>query len=325
MKTRGDYDTVSRYIAIPDAARMDIWRLKDQQAANFWVPGEVDMTLDKQQWDSVMDEKHPSLKEYIKHVLCFFANADGFVMDAIEDRMVREIDFMESKAFFRFQAAIEETHAETYAKFLIELIRDPSELSRLLASCETHPEVKRKTDLATNSMSAEVPIEELCMHFLCFEGIMFSSSFLGIFFLRDKGLMPGLTYANELISRDEGLHASHYALLIHKHLPRRPTTERAHEIVGMWTEEEVRFVEAVLPVDIPNLPLDDVCTYVRYTADVVLGLAGYPPLYCVGNPFNWMIKQGMSSKTNMHERKTSEYQKAGAMDDCCVFDLSAAF
>ncbi|KAH6776946.1 ribonucleotide reductase 2A [Perilla frutescens var. hirtella] len=263
-----------------------LWELYKKAKASFWTAEEVDLSQDVQQWEALSrSEKH-----FISHVLAFFAASDGIVLENLAARFLNDVQIAEARAFYGFQTAMENIHSEMYSLLLETYIKDSKEKNRLFNAVENIPCIAHKAKWALNWIKSSSSFAERLVAFACVEGIFFSGSFCSIFWLKKRGLMPGLAFSNELISRDEGLHCD-FACLLYSLLRKQLNWQRVHLIVQEAVEIETEFVCDALPC----------------------ALIGCPRAYNVENPFDWMEFISLQGKTNFFERRVGEYQKASVM------------
>ncbi|GAA0161905.1 reductase [Lithospermum erythrorhizon] len=286
-----------------------IWRMYKQAQASFWTAEEVDLSQDQRHWDTTLtsDERH-----FITHVLAFFAASDGIVLENLAGRFMNEVQLSEARAFYGFQIAIENIHSEMYSLLLETYIKDSDEKTRLFRAIETIPCIEKKAKWALRWIDGGESFAERIIAFACVEGIFFSGSFCAIFWLKKRGLMPGLTFSNELISRDEGLHCD-FACLLYSLLNNKLSEERVKGIIGDAVEIEREFVCDALPCALVGMNGDMMSEYIKFVADRLLGALGYGKLYNVSNPFDWMELISLQGKTNFFEKRVAEYQKASVM------------
>ncbi|XP_020581137.1 ribonucleoside-diphosphate reductase small chain-like [Phalaenopsis equestris] len=286
-----------------------IWEMYKKAEASFWTAEEVDLSQDVRQWDHTLtsDERH-----FITYVLAFFAASDGIVLENLAGRFMREVQLPEARAFYGFQIAIENIHSEMYSLLLETYIKDSTEKSNLFRAIETVPCVARKAQWALRWIDASESFAERILAFACVEGIFFSGSFCAIFWLKKRGLMPGLTFSNELISRDEGLHCD-FACLLYSLLINKISEERVREIVADAVDIEKEFVCDALPCALVGMNADLMSRYIEFVADRLVGALGYDKMYGVSNPFDWMELISLQGKTNFFEKRVGEYQKASVM------------
>ncbi|KAF5763939.1 putative ribonucleoside-diphosphate reductase [Helianthus annuus] len=287
-----------------------IWEMYKKAEASFWTAEEVDLSQDQQHWDSLTDNE----RHFITHVLAFFAASDGIVLENLAGRFMKEVQISEARAFYGFQIAIENIHSEMYSLLLESYIKDSVEKNRLFRAIETIPCVQKKANWAMKWIDGSESFAERIIAFACVEGIFFSGSFCAIFWLKKRGLMPGLTFSNELISRDEGLHCD-FACLLYKLLNTKLSEERVKGIVADAVEIEREFVCDALPCGLVGMNGGLMSQYIEFVADRLLGSLGCEKLYGVSNPFDWMELISLQGKTNFFEKRVGEYQKASVMSN----------
>ena len=301
----------------------DIWQMYKKAEASFWTAEEVDLSKDLVHWENLKPEE----KYFISHVLAFFAASDGIVNENLVERFMQEVQIPEARCFYGFQIAIENIHSEMYSLLIDTYIRDPAEKERLFNAIETVPAVKKKAEWALNWIAADkASYAERIIAYASVEGIFFSGSFAAIFWLKKRGLMPGLTFSNELISRDEGLHTD-FACLMFRHLVNKPTEERIKEIVCEAVKIETEFLTEALPVRLIGMNCHLMTVYIQYVADRLLTELECSKVFNVENPFDFMENISLDGKTNFFEKRVGEYQKAGVMNkaDDRKFTLDADF
>lgn len=277
--------------------------------ASFWTQEEIDLRPDLVDWVSLTDDE----RYFIKMVLAFFAASDGIVNENLAGRFMSEVQLPEARCFYGFQIAIENIHAETYAMLIDTYVTDAVEKGSLFNAIETVPCVKKKAEWAQRWISSKSSFAERLVAFACVEGIFFSGSFCAIFWLKKRGLMPGLTFSNELISRDEGLHCD-FACLLYSMLEQRLSQARIEEIMRDAVQYEQEFVTSALPVNLIGMNAAWMSQYIEFCADRLVYQLGYEKMYNTRNPFDWMELISLQGKTNFFERRVSEYQKAGVMN-----------
>ncbi|QCD98058.1 ribonucleoside-diphosphate reductase small chain-like [Vigna unguiculata] len=285
-----------------------IWEMYKKAEASFWTAEEVDLSQDLRHWDSLTDGE----RYFITHVLAFFAASDGIVLENLAARFMKEIQAAEARAFYGFQIAIENIHSEMYSLLLETYIKDSTEKNHLFRAVDTIPCVAKKAQWALRWIDATDSFAERLVAFACVEGIFFSGSFCSIFWLKKRGLMPGLTFSNELISRDEGLHCD-FACLLYSLLRRKLTDERVKEIVREAVDIEREFVCDALPCALVGMNGELMSQYIEFVADRLLGALGCGKVYGVQNPFDWMELISLQGKTNFFEKRVGDYQKASVM------------
>jgi len=276
--------------------------------ASFWTAEEVDLGDDQKHWDKLsVDEKH-----FISHVLAFFAASDGIVLENLAVRFMKELQVPEARAFYGFQIAIENIHSEMYSLLLESYIKDAKEKHHLFHAIETIPAVKKKADWALRWIGSGASFAERLLAFACVEGIFFSGSFCAIFWLKKRGLMPGLTFSNELISRDEGLHRD-FACLLYTHLTHKCDEATVRQIVMDAVTIEQEFVCEALPCSLVGMNANLMRDYIDFVADHLMTTLGYSKIYNTANPFDWMELISLQGKTNFFEKRVGDYQKSGVM------------
>jgi len=286
-----------------------LFEMYKKHEASFWTAEEIDLAQDNKDWETLAEgEKH-----FITHVLAFFAASDGIVLENLSGSFSCEIQVPEARAFYGFQIAMENIHSETYSLLIEQYIRDPAEKDKVLHAIQTMPAVHDKAQWAVQWMNNENSFAERIVAFACVEGILFSGSFCAIYWLKKRGLMPGLTFSNELISRDEGLHAE-FACLVYSMLQNKLPDEIVHDIVREAVAVERKFICEALPCDLIGMNNEMMTRYIEFVADRLLASLGHPKLFGASNPFDWMELISLQGKTNFFEKRVGEYQKAGVMN-----------
>ena len=299
-------ENASRFVLFP-IQHYDIWDFYVRAVANVWVPEEISFSKDIKDWRGKLNDGE---KHFIKNILAFFAASDGIVNENLAEHFLKEVQYTEAKFFYGFQVAIENIHSHTYSLFIDTYVQDKKEQNNLFNAIETIPSVKKKAEWALKWIDNGTFVERL-VAFAAVEGILFSGSFCSIFWLKKRGLMPGLTFANELISRDEGLHRDFACLLYREHIKQKLPVERVHEIIKGAVEVEKEFILEALPVKLIGMNSDSMSQYIEFVTDHLLKELGLEPIYNVDNPFPFMDMISLEGKTNFFERKVSEYQKSG--------------
>ncbi len=302
-------ETNDRFVIFP-IKHKEIWAMYKQAEASFWTAEEIDLQQDMTDWENKLtaDERH-----FIKHVLAFFAASDGIVNENLAINFLNEVQYPEARCFYGFQIAIENIHAETYSLLIDTYIKDNKEKDFLFNAIENLPCVAKKADWAMKWIENGNFAQRL-VAFAAVEGIFFSGSFCSIFWLKKRGLMPGLAFSNELISRDEGLHCD-FACLLYNQLQNRLTTEEVTAIISEAVEYEKEFVTDAIPVALIGMNAKLMCEYIEFVADRLLVALDCPKIYNTINPFDFMEMISLQGKTNFFEKRVSEYQKAGVMGD----------
>jgi ribonucleoside-diphosphate reductase beta chain len=284
-----------------------IWEKYKKHEASFWTAEEIDLSSDLKDWASLNDgERH-----FISHILAFFAGSDGIVNENLAVNFMSEVQLPEARCFYGFQIMMENIHSETYALLIDTYIKDPQEKYRLFHAIETIPAVKRKADWALRWIENGTFAERL-VAFAAVEGIFFSGSFCSIFWMKKRGLMPGLTFSNELISRDEGLHCE-FACLLYSMLNNQLSKEEVFQIIGHAVEIEKEFITDALPVALIGMNARLMQQYIEFVADRWLDELGYPKMFNTTNPFDFMEMISLEGKTNFFEKRVGDYQKSGVM------------
>ncbi|MEX1003659.1 MAG: ribonucleoside-diphosphate reductase small subunit [Crocinitomicaceae bacterium] len=289
----------------------DIWQFYKKAEASFWTAEEIDLAQDLVDWNEKLtdDERY-----FIKHVLAFFAASDGIVNENLAENFLAEVQYTEAKFFYGFQIAIENIHSETYSLLIDTYIKDKKDREYLFNAVDTIPCVKRKADWALRWID-EGSYAERLIAFAAVEGIFFSGSFCSIFWLKKRGLMPGLSFSNELISRDEGLHCDFACLLYSNHLKNKLTKETVTKIITDAVEIEKEFVTDAIPVKLIGMNAELMTQYIEFVADRLLDELGCDKVYKSSNPFDFMDMISIQGKTNFFEKRVAEYQKAGVMNN----------
>jgi ribonucleoside-diphosphate reductase beta chain len=295
-----------RFVLFP-IEHHDIWEAYKNQAACFWTAEELDLASDLSDWEKLSDNE----RHFIKHVLAFFAASDGIVNENLAMNFSNEVQWPEARTFYGFQIMMENIHSETYSLLIDTYIKDEAEKNKLFRAMETMPTIMKKAEWALKWTDASrASFGERLIAFAAVEGIHFSGSFCAIYWLKQKGLMQGLTFSNELISRDEGLHRD-FAVMLHNKLVNKVPHDVALKIITDAVEIEKEFVTSALPVSLLGMNAKKMCEYIEMVADHLLVSLGYETHYNTKNPFPWMEMISMQGKTNFFERRVGEYQKAG--------------
>lgn len=285
-----------------------VWDMYTKHKACFWIAQEVDLSQDVKDWITLTpDEQH-----FLKMVIGFFAASDGIVLENLAERFLVEVQLPEARCFYGLQIAMENIHSEMYSLLIETYIKSADEKAGLFAAVETIPAINLKASWALQWIKSSAPFGERLVAFAAVEGIFFSGSFCAIFWLKKRGKMPGLTFSNELISRDEGLHCD-FACLLFEMLGSKPSQDTVYEIVRSAVEVEKSFVCDAIPVDLIGMNSVLMARYIEFVADRLLVALGFPKLWNAVNPFEWMEMISLTAKSNFFERRVSEYQKAHAM------------
>ena len=301
----------------------DIWKMYKKAEANFWTAEELDLSKDLNDFQIKMNEDE---RYFVENVLAFFAASDGIVNENLVERFCNDVQLLEAKFFYGFQIAVENIHSETYSLLIDTYVKDVKKKEKLFNAIETIPSVKKKADWAMkwiNDKSSNFGTRVIA--FAAVEGIFFSGSFCSIFWLKKRGLMPGLCHSNELISRDEGLHTE-FAVLMYSMLSDKPSKETILEIIKEAVELEKEFITESLPCNLIGMNKDLMKQYIEYVSDRLLLMLGLDKIFNVENPFEWMELISVQGKTNFFEKRVGEYAnvaKSDAKDN--VFALEEDF
>ena len=285
-----------------------IWEMYKKCEASFWTAEEIDLSDDMKHWENM----NPGEKHFVSHVLAFFAASDGIVNENLAVNFMSEVQLPEARCFYGFQIMMENIHSETYALLIDTYIKDPAEKDRLFHAIDTVPCVGKKAEWALRWINNGSFAERL-IAFAAVEGIFFSGSFCSIFWLKKRGLMPGLTFSNELISRDEGMHCE-FACLLYRMLENKLSKEAATAIITDAVEIEKEFISDALPVSLIGMNAKMMSQYIEFVADRWLGELGYDKVYGASNPFDFMEMISLQGKTNFFEKRVGDYQKSGVLN-----------
>ena len=312
----------NRFVLFP-IQHSDIWEMYKKQEASIWTAEELDLSPDLVDWDSKLNDDE---RFFIKHVLAFFAASDGIVNENLAENFLSEVQYTEAKFFYGFQIMMENIHSETYSLLIDTYIKDTKEKNYLFNAIETFEPVKKKAEWAMRWIDNGSYAERL-VSFAAVEGIFFSGSFCSIFWLKKRGLMPGLTFSNELISRDEGLHCDFACMLYNNHLVNKLPKEQVQKIIADAVEIEKEFVTESLPVRLIGMNSDLMSQYIEFVADRLLTELGNDKIYNTSNPFDFMDMINLQGKTNFFEKRVGEYQKAGVLnnENNTTFSLDSDF
>jgi len=315
-------DNPGRFVLFP-IKEPEVWEMYKKAEASFWTAEEIDLAEDLKDYNALSkNERH-----FISHVLAFFAASDGIVNENLAGNFATEVTVPEARCFYGFQIAVENIHSETYSLLIDTYVRDPTEKNHLLNAIETVPCVRKKANWALQWCEPDnASFAERCVAFAAVEGIFFSGSFCSVFWLKKRGLMPGLAFSNELISRDEGLHCD-FACLIYSKLVNKLPESRIVEIITNAVEIEKEFVSDALPVELIGMNSTLMCQYIEFCADRLLQALGCAKYYNAVNPFEWMEMISLQGKTNFFEKRVGEYSKSGVGLDKSeqVFSLECDF
>lgn len=298
-----------RFVIFP-IKHQDIWEWYKKQEACIWTAEEIDLHTDLNDWNNKLnaDEKY-----FIKHILAFFAASDGIVNENLAENFVNEVQYAEAKFFYGFQIMMENIHSETYSLLIDTYVKDEAEKNELFNALDVFPAIKKKADWALKWIESDSFAERL-IAFAAVEGIFFSGAFCSIYWLKKRGLMPGLTFSNELISRDEGVHCDFAVHLHNHHLVNKVSKDRIRTIIVDALNIEREFITESLPVSLIGMNAGLMTQYLEFVADRLLVELGCDREYNTSNPFDFMDMISLQGKTNFFEKKVAEYQKAGVMN-----------
>lgn len=300
----------NRFVLFP-IQHDDIWNFYKKAEASIWTAEEIDLHQDLTDWNDKLNDDE---QYFIKHILAFFAASDGIVNENLAENFVNEVQYTEAKFFYGFQIMMENIHSETYSLLIDTYIKDPKEANALFNAIETFDAIKKKAEWALKWIESPSFAERL-IAFAAVEGIFFSGSFCSIFWLKKRGLMPGLTFSNELISRDEGLHCDFAVHLHNEHLINQVPKERIKEIILDALDIEREFITESLPVRLIGMNSDLMAQYLEFVTDRLLVELNCDKVYNSTNPFDFMEMISLQGKTNFFEKRVGEYQKAGVMKE----------
>lgn len=296
-----------RYVLFP-IEHSDVWEMYKKHEAAFWTAAEIDLDNDKKDWLTLNGKE----KHFIKMILAFFAASDGIVNENLALRFYGDVKIPEARSFYSFQMAMESIHSETYSLLIDTLVTDKNEQNFLFNATSNIPVINAKAEWCKKFISSSDNFATRLLAFACVEGIFFSGSFCSIYWLKKRGLMPGLTFSNELIARDEGLHTE-FACLLYRKLGKPLQKEEVDIIVKEAVALEENFITTALPCSLIGMNCELMTTYIKFVADRLLEALGEEKIYRAENPFDWMELISLQGKTNFFEKRVGEYQKAGVM------------
>ena len=299
----------NRFVIFP-IKHHDIWEWYKKMEASFWTAEEIDLSQDINDWNNKLNDEE---RYFIKHILAFFAASDGIVNENLAENFVNEVQYAEAKFFYGFQIMMENIHSETYSLLIDTYVKDDTERDELFNALEVFPAIKKKADWALKWIESDSFAERL-IAFAAVEGIFFSGAFCSIYWLKKRGLMPGLTFSNELISRDEGVHCDFAVHLHNHHLVNKVPKSRIREIIVDALNIEREFITESLPVSLIGMNAGLMTQYLEFVADRLLVELGCDREYNTSNPFDFMDMISLQGKTNFFEKKVAEYQKSGVMN-----------
>lgn len=299
----------------------DIWDMYKKQVDSFWRAEEIDLSKDLMHWDTLNDDE----KYFISHILAFFASSDGIVLENLATRFMSDVQVAEARAFYGFQIAMENIHSETYSLLIETYIKDQEKKSRLFNAIENYPCIKKKADWAQKWIhDNRSSFATRLIAFACVEGIFFSGAFCSIYWLKKRGLMPGLCFSNELISRDESLHCE-FAILLYSKLIKKVDKARLYEIIKEAVQIEMEFICEALPCRLIGMNSELMIQYIQFVADRLVMQLGYKKIYNAANPFPWMELISLEGKTNFFEKRASDYALANKTHSKEEFEFTADF
>ena len=299
-----------RFVIFP-IKHHDLWDWYKKCEASFWTAEEIDLHQDLTDWSTKLNDDE---RYFVKHILAFFAASDGIVNENLAENFVNEVQYSEAKFFYGFQIMMENIHSETYSLLIDTYVKDDAEKDKLFNAIEVFPAIKKKADWALKWIESDSFAERL-IAFAAVEGIFFSGAFCSIFWLKKRGLMPGLTFSNELISRDEGVHCDFAVHLHNNHLVNKVPKERIKEIITNALNIEKEFITESLPVSLIGMNAKLMTQYLEFVTDRLLVELQCEKIYNVTNPFDFMDMISLQGKTNFFEKRVSEYQKAGVLNN----------
>jgi ribonucleoside-diphosphate reductase beta chain len=312
----------NRFVIFP-IQHDDLWEWYKKQQACIWTAEEVDLSEDVLDWNNKLSEDE---RYFIKHILAFFAASDGIVNENLAENFVNEVQYSEAKFFYGFQIMMENVHSETYSLLIDTYVKNEAEKDQLFRAIEVFPAIKKKAEWALKWIESDSFAERL-IAFAAVEGIFFSGAFCSIFWLKKRGLLPGLAFSNELISRDEGMHCDFACLLYNDHVVNKLTKQTIEDIIRDAVEIEKEFVTDALPVSLIGMNAVLMQQYIEFVADRLLAELGNDKIYNASNPFDFMEMISLQGKTNFFEKRVAEYQKSGVANgtEGQVFKLDEDF
>lgn len=304
-------ENTNRYVSRP-IRYPSLWDMYNKAIASFWTVRDIDMRDDPSHWAEKLDDDE---RRFISHILAFFATSDGIVIENLVTRILSEVQVIEARNFYSIQVAVESIHGDVYSTMIEALIPDANEQTKIFEATKNFPCIKKKADWATRWIdSAETDLPENLLAFAAVEGIFFSGAFASIFWLKKRGLLPGLTSSNELIARDEGLHRDFACMLFNEGLVALPSRKHVLRIITEAVKIEQEFLTDALPVSLIGMNCDTMKTYIEYVADKLLEELNMEKHFCTANPFDFMENISLENKTNFFEKRVGEYQRPGVMN-----------
>ena len=310
----------NRFVMFP-LQDQDIWQMYKKQVDCFWRAEEIDLSKDLSHWEGLNKEE----KFFISMILAFFAASDGIVLENLAARFMGEVQLAEARAFYGFQIAMENIHSETYSLLIDTYVKDSHEKNKLFKAIDNFPCIKKKADWALKWIQDKrSSFATRLIAFACIEGIFFSGAFCSIYWLKKRGLMPGLTFSNELISRDEALHTE-FAVLLYKKLNKKINKNKVFELIKEAVDIEKEFISQALPCRLIGMNCDLMCQYIEFVADRLVLQLGYDKIYQTANPFEFMEMISIEGKTNFFEKRVSEYALADKTKTEDIFEFGEDF
>jgi len=310
----------NRFVMFP-IQDQSIWEMYKKQVDCFWRAEEIDLSKDMNHWESLNADE----RVFLSMILAFFAASDGIVLENLAQRFMGEVQLSEARAFYGFQIAMENIHSQTYSLLIDSYIKDPQEKDKLFNAITNYPCIKKKSDWAQKWIhDNRSTFATRLVAFACVEGIFFSGAFCSIYWMKKRGLMPGLTFSNELISRDEALHTE-FAVLLYSKLVKKMGKARIHEIIKEAVDIETEFICDALPCRLIGMNSQLMTQYIKFVADRLAVQLGYDKIYNVVNPFDWMELISLEGKTNFFEKKVGDYALANKTKSEDVFEFNSDF
>ena len=310
----------NRFVLFP-IQHQDVWDMYKKQVDCFWRAEEIDLSKDLNDWNGLSQDE----RRFISMILAFFAASDGIVLENLGTRFMNEVQIAEVRAFYGFQIAMENIHSQTYSMLIDSYIKDVDEKHQLFRGIENFPCIKKKSDWAQKWIADKRSSFAIrLIAFACVEGIMFSGAFCSIYWLKKRGLMPGLTFSNELISRDEALHTE-FAVLLYKKLIKKVSKNKVYDIIKEAVDIEIEFICEALPCRLIGMNSELMTQYIQFVADRLVVQLGYEKIYNISNPFNFMESISVETKVNFFEGRVGEYALANKTKTDDIFDFNADF
>mgnify|MGYP001138052716 CR=1 FL=1 len=310
----------NRYVMFP-IKDQQVWQMYKDSLDSFWRVDEVDLSKDLVHWGNLTDNE----QYFISIILAFFAASDGIVLENLVQRFMSDVQLSEARAFYGFQIAMENIHSEMYSILIDTYINETDEKNKLFHALENFPCIKKKADWSIKWINdKQSSFSTRCVAFACVEGIFFSGAFCSIYWLKKRGIMPGLTFSNELISRDEALHTE-FAVLLYNKYCEKLSKEKIYEIINEAVEIEKEFICHALPCRLIGMNSDLMSTYIEFVADRLITQLGYPKIFNVACPFDFMELISIEGKTNFFERRVGEYALANKSKNSDIFNLDSTF